>query len=67
MTEAVIQKLLTLQALGVITPAHWIRAERYVRCHPELFDVLDTTVMQATNLATDCAALPDEFASLARL
>jgi hypothetical protein len=66
MTQAVIQKLRALQGLGVITAAHCIRAECYVRRHPEMFDAVDTTVIQATSLAIDCVALPDEFASLAR-
>jgi hypothetical protein len=63
--EAAIQKLRALQGLGEITPAHCIRAEWYVRRHPELFDVANATVSQVTNLAIACAALPDEFASLA--
>jgi len=67
MTQAVIQKLRTLEGLGVISRAHCIRAEGYVRRHPEIFDVVDANLTQATNLAIDCAALPDEFATLTRL
>ena len=65
MIDATIQKLRALQGLGAITPAHCLRAERYVRRHPELFDVAHVTVGQVTTLAIACAALPDEFASLA--
>jgi hypothetical protein len=36
-----------------------------VRRHPELFDVANVTVSQVASLAIACAALPDEFASLA--
>jgi hypothetical protein len=53
-TEAVIQKLRTLQGYGVITPAHCIRAERYVERHREIFGgVARVTVNQATRLAVE--------------
>jgi len=63
--DAVIQKLRALQGRGMITRAHCIRAECYVKHHRKLFDVTNVTVAQVTNLALDCAALPDEFAALA--
>jgi hypothetical protein len=54
MTEAVIQKLRVLQGYGVITPAHCIRAERYVERHREIFGgEARLTVNQATQLAVN--------------
>ena len=56
MTEAVIKKLRVLQGYGVITPAHCIRAERYVERHPEIFcGEVNLTVNQATRLAVESA------------
>jgi hypothetical protein len=52
MTGAVIQRLRRLQGLGIITPAHCMRAERYVERHPEIFSAATgMTVRQAANLA----------------
>jgi hypothetical protein len=52
MTEAVIKKLRVLQGYGVITPAHCIRAERYVERHREIFGRESRlTVNHATRLA----------------
>ena len=56
MTEAVIQGLRRLQGLGIVTPAHCIRAERCVQRHPEIFsDAPRMTVGQAVDLAVDLA------------
>ena len=54
MTEAVIRKLRILQGYGVITPAHCIRAERFVERHPEIFSgEANLTVNQAMRLAIE--------------
>jgi hypothetical protein len=52
MTEAAIYRLRRLQALGIVTPAHCTRAERYVERHPEIFyGTTSMTVSQAVDLA----------------
>jgi predicted metallo-beta-lactamase superfamily hydrolase len=52
MTEAVIRRLRRLQGLGIVTPAHCIRAERYVQRYPEIFSAAaGMTVSQAADLA----------------
>ena len=58
MTEAVIQRLRRLQSLGLVTPAHCIRAERCVERHPEIFsDATSMTVREAADLAVELATL----------
>jgi hypothetical protein len=57
-TDAVIQGLRRLQGLGVVTPAHCIRAERCVRRHPEIFsDATGMTVSEAVDLAVESSTL----------
>jgi hypothetical protein len=57
-TDAVIQGLRRLQGLGVVTPAHCIRAERCVRRHPEIFsDATSMTVSEAVDLAVESSTL----------
>jgi hypothetical protein len=59
MTEAVIQGLRRLQGLGIVTPAHCIRAERCVQRHPEIFSgATGMTVSEAVDLAVESAKLP---------
>jgi hypothetical protein len=59
MTRTVIQRLRRLQGLGIVTPAHCIRAERWVERHPEIFsDATGITVNQAVDLAFESATLP---------
>lgn len=59
MTQAVIQRLRRLQGLGIVTPAHCIRAERWLARHPEIFfDAISLTVSQAVDLAVESATLP---------
>jgi hypothetical protein len=59
MTRAVIHGLRRLEALGIVAPAHCIRAERFVERHPEIFsDATTMTVSQAVDLAIESARLP---------
>ena len=59
MSQAVIQRLRRLQGLGIVTPAHCIRAERWVERHREIFsDATGITVSQAVDLAVESATLP---------
>ena len=59
MTQAVIQRLRKLQAVGIVSPAHCFRAERYVERHPEIFSgPTGMTVSQAVDLAVRYATLP---------
>lgn len=57
MSEAVIQRLRRLQGRGIVTLAQCVRAERYVKRHPELFsDEIGITVSQAVDLAVEYGA-----------
>ena len=59
MSEAVIRRLRRLEGLGIVTPAHCIRAERFIERHPEIFSgATGMTVSQAVDLAVESAALP---------
>jgi hypothetical protein len=56
MSDAVIQRLRTLQGLGIVSSAHCIRAERCVGRHPEIFsDASRVTVSEAVDLAVESA------------
>jgi len=55
MSEAVIHRLRRLEGLGIVTPAHCIRAERYVERHPEISYATGMTVTQAAALAVESA------------
>jgi hypothetical protein len=56
MTDAVIQRLRRLQALGIVTAAQCIRAERCVERHPEIFsNATGMTVNEAADLAVESA------------
>ena len=58
MIRAVIHRLRRLEGLGTLTPAHCIRAERYVEHHPEIFsDASRMTVSQAVGLAIQSTTL----------
>ena len=59
MTKAVIHRLRRLASLGIVTPAHCIRAERYIERHGEIFsDATRMTVSQAADLAVEATMLP---------
>ena len=61
MTKAVIQRLRRLQSRGIVTPAHCIRAERWVERHPEVFsDTTGITVSQAVDLAVESSTRAHE-------
>jgi hypothetical protein len=48
-----------MQGLGIVTPAHCIRAERWVERHPEIFsDATSVRISKAVDLAIESATLP---------
>jgi hypothetical protein len=56
MTEAVIRRLRRLQGLGIVTPAHCIRAERYVERYPDLFSTVCHGVNATNSVVFDTDA-----------
>ena len=59
MKHTVIRRLRWMQGLGIVTPAHCIRAERWVERHPEIFsDATSVRISKAVDLAIESATLP---------
>jgi len=68
MSDAVIKELRRLQGMGLITPAHCVRAERYIRRHSAIFcDAPRLTVSHAASLAVGYTAIAIQLSSPAVL